>query len=188
MGDGKVVLFATGNQHKVAELSMVLGECGYRVQLASAPKIEVQSDNLVEIAVHAVSTAYLALGRPVAVEDAGLFVDALSGFPGPYSSYVYKTIGVRGLLRLMEGVEDRSARFLSVIAYAGPWGVRVFTGQVQGVITREPRGGQGFGFDPIFSPYGAAGRTFAEMSLEEKNKWSHRARAAREMCEWLVDG
>ena len=187
MAGGNIVFFATGNRHKVAELEAVLSGCGYRVQSVSTPKIEVQADSLVEIAVHAASMAYLSLGRPVAVEDAGLFVDALSGFPGPYSSYVYKTIGIKGLLRLMEDVEDRSASFLSVIAYAGPWGVKVFTGKVRGIITREPRGEKGFGFDPVFAPEGADGRTFAEMGLEEKNKWSHRARAAREMCRWLVE-
>ncbi|NOZ89276.1 MAG: RdgB/HAM1 family non-canonical purine NTP pyrophosphatase, partial [Crenarchaeota archaeon] len=130
------------------------------------------------------AAAYALTGTPVAVEDAGLFVDALSGFPGPYSSYVYKTIGVHGILRLLEGEENRAARFVSVIAYAGPWGVQLFRGEVKGSIAAEPRGSGGFGFDPIFIPEGAD-KTFAEMNIEEKNMYSHRARAARKLCSWL---
>ncbi len=180
----RLVLFATGNRHKLAELDAVLSGCGYRAEAAGVPKLELQADTLEEIAVAAAATAYAAAGRPVAVEDAGLFVDSLNGFPGPYTSYVYKTLGIRGLLRLLEGVADRSAEFRSVIAYAGPWGVRVFTGTVRGRIALEPRGSGGFGYDPVFIPEGET-RTFAEMSLEEKNRYSHRAAAARQLCRWL---
>lgn len=180
------ILFATSNRHKLAELDAVLRGCGYRAEAAAAPKMELQADSLEEIAVAAAAAAYAATGRPVAVEDAGLFVDALNGFPGPYTSYVYKTLGVPGLLRLLEGVANRAAEFRSVIAYAGPWGVKVFAGRVRGRIAKEPRGTGGFGYDPVFIPEGEA-RTFAEMTLEEKNRYSHRAAAARELCRWLQE-
>ncbi len=179
-----VVRFATGNKHKVEELSHVLQTCGVKVEPVSVAKVEIQSDRLENIAATAASLAYSILGEPVAVEDAGLFVDALRGFPGPYSSYVYKTIGFDGLLRLLGDTRERGAGFVSIIAYAGPWGVRLFRGEVRGRIALEPRGRGGFGFDPVFIPEGDT-RTFAEMSLEEKNRFSHRARAAREMCRWL---
>ena len=178
------ILFATGNEGKLRELRAVLEPCGYRVDAAPVAKLEVQADDIARVAVVAASTAYTILGEPVAVEDAGLFIDALGGFPGPYSSYVYKTIGVEGILKLMEGVQDRRARFRAVIAYAGPWGVEVFEGVVEGRIAEEPRGSGGFGFDPVFIPEGSE-RTFAEMSVEEKSMVSHRARAARRLCEWL---
>ena len=180
-----VIPIATENVHKVAEINGVLSECGYRVEPISVPKIEVQSHSLERIALVAVSTAYSIYGKPVIVEDAGLFVEALKGFPGPYSSYVFKTIGVKGVLRLLEGLPNRRAYFSSVIALAYRRGVVLFSGRVDGYIALEPRGSGGFGFDPIFVPEGST-KTFAEMSLEEKNRFSHRARAARKLCEWLV--
>lgn len=186
-GEGsKVILFATQNMHKVEELRAVLGLCGYSVEPVDIPKVEIQSSSLETIAAYAAIIAYNHLGKPVVVEDAGLFIDALKGFPGPYSSYVHKTIGVQGILRLLEGVSERTAYFKSVIAYAGPWGVKLFTGIVRGRIAEEARGNQGFGFDPIFVPEGSS-KTFAEMSIEEKNLYSHRARAASKLCEWLTE-
>lgn len=184
-GEAKTILFATQNKHKLEELQAVLGSCGYMVKPATAPKIEVQSTSLETVAVYAAVAAYNYLGEPVAVEDAGLFIKAFNGFPGPYSSYAYKTIGVQGILKLLEGVTDRRAYFKSVIAYAGPWGVRVFTGIVHGYIASEARGAHGFGFDPIFTPRGST-KTFAEMGIEEKNLYSHRARAAQKLCRWLT--
>ena len=182
--DRRSISIATGNMHKVEELNQVLASCGYRVVPASIPKIEIQSNRLEEVAVVAASTAYTLHGKPVVVEDAGLFVEALNGFPGPYSSYVYRTIGVEGLLRLMEGISSRRAYFYSVIALAHSGGVEVYTGRVDGVIASRPRGSGGFGFDPVFIPNGSE-KTFAEMSVEEKNAFSHRARAARKLCERL---
>jgi len=181
------VLFATGNRHKLEELGRVLRECGLVPRTVDVAKLEVQSDDIGVVAAYAAVHAYSVLGRPVLVEDAGLFVNALGGFPGPYSSYVYKTIGLNGLLKLLEGVRERTAVFRSALAYAGPWGVVVFKGEVRGRIAEEPRGSAGFGFDPVFIPEGVE-RTFAEMSTEEKNRISHRARAARKFCDWLRGG
>jgi XTP/dITP diphosphohydrolase len=125
---------------------------------------------------------------PIIVEDAGLFIGALNGFPGPYAAYAYKTIGNRGLLRLMENVENRKAEFQSVVAYfdAEPKSPICFKGEVAGEIVKEERRGDcksGFGFDPIFKP-ASCNKTFAEMSLTEKNKYSHRAKAFRNFAEW----
>ncbi len=181
----EVLGIATRNMHKVEEINNVLGACGYRVEPVEAPKLEIQSESLEEIALHAAVTALHYHGEPVIVEDAGLFIEALNGFPGPYSSYVYKTIGIRGLLKLLQGVGDRRAYFYSVIALATKRGVNLFTGRVDGVITEEPRGSGGFGFDPVFKPMGSD-KTFGEMSLEEKNMFSHRARAAKALCDYLA--
>jgi len=179
------VYFATSNVHKIKEATQVAKEYGVELVPTQAPKIELQSDNLRDVAVYAAVLAYQHVKAPVIVEDAGLFVIALKGFPGPYSSYVYKTIGVNGLLKLMEGIEDRRAYFLSVVAFAYDEGVKVFYGRVYGEIAREARGSKGFGFDPIFIPKGST-KTFAEMDVEEKNRYSHRAHAIRRFCEWLV--
>ena len=179
------IYFATTNVHKIKEAKQVAKEYGVELIPTQAPKIELQSDNLRDIAVFAAILAYQHVKAPVIVEDAGLFVIALKGFPGPYSNYVYKTIGVKGLLKLMEGVKDRRAYFLSVVAFAYSEGVKVFYGRVDGEIAYEARGTKGFGFDPIFVPKGST-KTFAEMDVEEKNRYSHRANAIRRFCQWLV--
>ncbi len=175
----------TMNEGKLREFRELGKECGIVLKKANIPKVEVQSHSLIDIAVYAATTAVVQLGKPVFAEDAGLFIKALNGFPGPYSSYALKTIGVDGIIKLMTNMRDREAYFLSAIALAIPsCGVKVFTGKVNGSIAREPRGEGGFGFDPIFIPFGES-RTFAEMSISEKNRYSHRAKAFRKMAEWL---
>jgi len=178
----------TSNLGKAREFESIFSEYGLSFRIEPIKTPEIQAVDLRIIAEQSAIYAYDILREPVLVEDAGLFIDALNGFPGPFSSYVYKAIGIRGILKLMEDVEDRRARFLSVIAFYTPMigGVKIFTGEVEGYIAREPRGSSGFGFDPIFIPAEGDGKTFAEQSVEEKNKLSHRARAARKFAEWML--
>ena len=178
----------TSNLGKAREFESIFSEYGLSFRIEPIKTPEIQAVDLRIIAEQSAIYAYEILREPVLVEDAGLFIDALNGFPGPFSSYVYKAIGIRGILKLMEDVEDRRARFLSVIAFYTPMigGVKIFTGEVEGYIAREPRGSSGFGFDPIFIPAEGDGKTFAEQSVEEKNKLSHRARAARKFAEWML--
>ena len=125
------------------------------------------------------------------MEDAGLFIKALSGFPGPYAAYVYKTIHNSGILKLIENSVDRHAEFHSVIAYCDnqtPCEPICFEGEVKGQVTvaeRKEQGKSGFGFDPIFQPNGSK-ETFAEMTIAEKNGYSHRAHAIRQFAEWYI--
>ncbi|MGB9708492.1 MAG: XTP/dITP diphosphatase [Infirmifilum sp.] len=175
---------ATQNKHKIDEIAMILAP--YSIQVIAAPfkKLELQSKNIEEIALKAVESIE-PQDAPVAVEDSGLFIDELNGFPGPYSSYVYETIGIKGVLKLMQGVADRSATFISVIAVKTPQGeIKAFKGETKGTVTLQPRGKHGFGFDPIFQPLGS-NKTFAEMSIEEKNTYSHRGKAAKMLAGWL---
>jgi XTP/dITP diphosphohydrolase len=166
----------------------VLAEHKIAVGMLRAKALEIQSDSLEEIAKTSVVDAFKRCNLPLIVEDAGLFIDALNGFPGPYAAYAYKTIGNKGLLKLMESIENRKARFHSVIAYhsAELKSPICFKGEVAGEITREERIGKresGFGFDPIFKP-AKSNKTFAEMTIVEKNKYSHRAQALRKFAEW----
>ncbi|NIW11921.1 MAG: non-canonical purine NTP pyrophosphatase, partial [Gammaproteobacteria bacterium] len=128
--------------------------------------IEIQDDDLEEIAKASVRDAVEKSCLPVLVEDAGLFIEVLKGFPGPYSSYVYRTLGTQGVLKLMEGIAERSAYFYSVVAFYSPNDAspKCFHGKVEGNIALKERGNQGFGFDPIFKPKGGIGKTFAEMA------------------------
>jgi XTP/dITP diphosphohydrolase len=185
--NGRVIFFATNNFNKFNEARRVLAEYKIASAMLRVKTAEIQSDKLSEIAQKSSIDAFMRCHLPLIVEDAGLFVDALRGFPGPYAAYVYKTISNPGLLKLMEGVKDRKAKFQSVIAYCDGHSAPVcFEGEAAGKISNEERRGNGkagFGFDPIFQPAGSA-RTFAEMTVEEKNGLSHRAKAVRKFAEW----
>lgn len=184
---GKVIFFATNNFHKFNEARRVLAEYKIAVGMLRVKALEIQSDSLSDIAQTSAIDAFRRCRLPLIVEDAGLFVNALNGFPGPYSAYVYKTVGNAGLLKLMENVEDRKATFNSVITYYDGHGAPVcFEGEAAGKITHKERignGKSGFGFDPIFQPDESA-ETFAEMALEEKNGFSHRAKAINKFGKW----
>ncbi len=186
---GKVVFFATGNINKFNEARHVLGRYGVAVGMLKLKGDEIQSESLQEIAENSVKNAYRRCGMPVFVEDAGLFIDALSGFPGPYAAYAYKTVHNSGILKLLDGAKDRNAKFQSVIAYYDSQTncqPKSFHGEVEGTITdaeRIEQGKSGFGFDPIFQPKGSS-KTFAEMTIAEKNGYSHRAMAIRKFAEW----
>ncbi|MCD6465473.1 XTP/dITP diphosphatase [Candidatus Bathyarchaeota archaeon] len=183
---GKLIFFATGNLHKFNEARKILAEYDISVAMLKIKTLEIQSDDIEEIAKASVLNATREVNLPTIVEDAGLFIKALNGFPGPYSSYIYRTIGVRGILKLLEEVENREAQFRSVVAFYDPSNesLKCFQGVVEGVIARKPRGYSGFGFDPIFEPKEYIGKTFGEMSIEEKNRFSHRAKALRKFAEW----
>ncbi len=175
-----MIYFVTGNKGKFAEAQAILGE----VVQKNIGYTEIQADGLEEVAIFGMKEVLERLDGPVMIEDAGMFIEGLNGFPGVYSAYVFDTVGNEGILRLMDGMEDRKAVFRSVVGYAEPGSDPVlFNGALRGEITQEPRGTGGFGYDPIFE---VRGRTIAEMSLEEKNEISHRAVAIRALKEWLA--
>ena len=184
----RIKLFlVTGNAHKLEEVRDIARMVGAPivVEQASIPKREIQSNSLEEIALYAARHAYDHIRKPVIVDDSGLFIDALNGFPGPYSSYVYKTLGVNGILKLMSGIANRRACFRTSAALIFPPLELLFTGETCGYITSEARGGGGFGFDPIFVPEGRE-KTYAEMSLEEKNMVSHRYKAFIKLFSYVL--
>lgn len=179
--DHRVIFFATNNINKFNEARIVLVKYNVAVGMLRVKSLEIQSESLEEIAKASVEDAFKRCTLPIIVEDAGLFVDALDGFPGPYAAYVYKTIGNQGVLKLMRGVRNRKAHFDSAVAYLSKQERNsiCFRGRIDGEITFEERkrdDESGFGFDPIFKPVGSR-KTFAQMSIVEKNTFSHRARA-----------
>ena len=187
MRERKQVWFLTSNKGKFREAAGVAAASGLKLQMLAGPKIEIQSDSLSEIASYGAKEAANRLGFPVVAEDAGLFIDALNGFPGPYSAYVYKRLGNDGIIKLMKGVTHRDARFSSVVSFCSPkTNTRCFTGSVEGRIGLCSRGTRGFGFDPIFLPNRGDGRSFAQMTIKEKNKFSHRAASFARLSRWLV--
>jgi len=182
-----VAFFVTSNIHKFNEARRVLAEHGVATALIRVETVEIQDDDIEKIARATATEAVKKCSLPIIVEDAGLFIEALNGFPGPYSSYVYRTIGTKGILKLIKDAGKRDAHFHSVVAFCSPEEQpRCFHGRAEGKISFEARGNLGFGFDPIFEPSASRGKTFAEMTLMEKNRYSHRAEALRKFARWYM--
>ena len=183
----KPLTFVTSNRHKFSEVSAILRGYEISVEMASLELREIQADTLEEIATEKAREACRRVGGAAMVEDTGLFVHGLRGFPGPYSAYVFRTVGNEGVLRLLEGAPDRGATFQSVFAYCRPDGSpECFPSAVAGVIAPERRGG-GWGYDPIFIAEGASGRTYGELG-DEKNRLSHRRLALENLARWIKSG
>jgi XTP/dITP diphosphohydrolase len=177
---------ATSSEDKYAEAREILAEFGVELGRIDVEKTEIQADDPVKIVEYSLRQMEDDR-RAVVMEDAGIFIEHFGGFPGPYSSYVLKRLGNSGILKLMEGVEDRRAHYQSAVAIRNGDEIRSFRGYVKGTIAESIRGTGGFGYDPIFIPDEGDGRTFGEMTEEEKNVISHRARAFRKLGEWLAD-
>ena len=180
--------FVTGNAGKAAELRALLEPLGIAVEQDGRGYPERQADTLAEVA-DAGARHLLGAGLkpPFVLEDSGLFVAALRGFPGVYSRHALDTIGVPGLLRLLADVEAemRSAAFQARLLYVDAAGtLHGFDGACPGRIAERPAGGNGFGFDPVFVPRGHD-RTFAEMDADAKAALSHRGQAARAFLGFL---
>ncbi len=178
--------FVTQNAHKYQEARRTLDPFGIRIRKLSSPKTEIQSVDLVDIAKFAAEKAAEKYNRTVVVEDSGLFVKALNGFPGPYSSYVHATIGVGGFVRLMNQKLRREAYFQASLVVASPRDTsQEFSGRAYGTISHKSAGKQGFGFDPIFIPKGTR-KTFAQGGSQFKDRYSHRAIAFRKLALWYI--
>lgn len=177
----------TSNPGKFGEVAALLRSHGVTVDRLDRSYPEVQADTLHEVVTAALDWLGHRHRGDLLVDDSALFVDALDGFPGVYSAYVYRTIGVEGVLKLLEGEEDRAARFETCLGLRRSEQNRLFHGRCPGTVVRSPQGRGGFGFDPVFKPEGHE-RTFAEMTEEEKNRVSHRGRAVRALATWLEAG
>jgi XTP/dITP diphosphohydrolase len=171
----------TSNAGKAVEVAAFFGGV-LEVTHIALEMPEHRSDDVGEIAKGKAQYAYDRLHTPLIVDDTGFSIDALNGFPGPYAAYILHTIGNSGILKMMEGVSNRDAQFMTAIAFADESGIRVFTGTIHGSITTAQRGNNGFGYDPIVE---VDGRTLAEMSLEEKSLISHRAKALTAFRNWF---
>lgn len=184
MPQSRELLLATSNAHKYSEAREILGARGIRLARLECDLAEIQSPSLAEIASKKAADALSLCSRPVIAEDAGLFVDSLNGFPGPYSAFVHDTIGCAGILRALAR-RARGASFCAAVAYAEPGAqrARVFESRVRGTIAPRELGG-GWGYDPIFVPEGSS-ETYAQMG-SGKSRASHRALALRKLADWLT--
>ena len=178
------LFFASSNEHKFQEAERILANLGMQINLFKTTLEEIQSNNLNDIAEKKAINAYDLIQKPVIIEDDGLFIDSLDGFPGPYSSYVYDTIGNKGIMNLLENCETRDAKFVSIIAYCDNDDVvKLFESSIPGKISSAIEKG-GWGYDPIFIPDGES-KTYANVS--DKDKFSHRSAALTKFSNWFLD-
>ena len=182
------IAFATSNKGKFSEAEKILKHFGINIVHQNLRVEEIRSDSIADVASAAALDAFAELGVPLFVEDSGLFIPSLDGFPGAYSAWAFKKIGNRGMLKLAEG---EPAEFRACIAYT-PDGAeaKTFTGLVRGRLSEELRGSSGFGYDPIFIPEKTPGiqysgeKTFAEVP-EMKSALSHRVRALEKFGKYI---
>ena len=186
------LVFATNNAHKLAEVSAIVGQGLMIVPLREInceEDIPETADTLEGNALQKARYVKKHYGYDCFADDTGLEVDALDNAPGVYTARYAgpehdSDANMRKLLSVMDGVENRKARFRTVIALILEGEEHLFEGIVNGSITREKRGNTGFGYDPIFIPEGQE-RTFAELGEEIKNTISHRARAVEKLAVFL---
>ena len=184
------VIFASSNMNKFFEAQTILAEFGIKPIHYLLDLLEIQDDSLSKIAEQKAVYAYnesrlmKSVGAPkpsaVIVEDDGLFIDSLSGFPGPFSSYAFKTLGNNGILKLVGN--NRNAQFRAVIAYCDSnKKPKLFESSIAGTISENIQG-KGWGYEPIFIPENQT-KTYAE--LADKNKLSHRYEALKKFASWF---
>jgi len=198
-GERPVLVLATRNRHKVAELSRILAAAGLEIDLhpvddlARVPDVAETGLTFADNALLKARAVAAATGRPAVADDSGLCVDALAGMPGVFSA---RWAGRHGddranlelLLAQLSDVPDdmRGAHFACAAALVTPDGREVVEeGRLEGTLTRAPRGTSGFGYDPVLQPTGET-RTTAEMTAEEKDAISHRGRAFRALVPHLA--
>ncbi len=175
------ILFASSNKNKYREAKKILSKFGIQLEFFGITLQEIQTNSIKEVASDKVIGAFNKCKEPVIIEDDGLFIKSLNGFPGPYSSYIFKTIGNKGILQLVS--KNRNAKFQSVIAYCDNNGVVIFEANVRGKISNKLNG-KGWGFDPIFIPEGKQ-QTYAKIT--DKNEISHRYKALKKFSNWYVN-
>lgn len=177
----KGIVFITGNEHKLREAKQILGVdiISQRLDLK-----EIQDVDLENVIKEKLVNGYEQLNKSVMVEDTGLFLNALQGFPGALIKMLITRIGREGIVRILKDFDDKTAVAKCAVGFTNDGkDIQIFVGSIEGTIV-EPRGESGFGWDPVFQPKGYD-KTFAEMGAEEKNIISHRFKALKKFKKFL---
>ena len=179
----KSLHFASNNYNKYIEIQSVLQKYSIDVYFSRTILTEIQSNFLIEIAIEKSKSAFEKISMPIIVEDDGLFIDDLNGFPGQYSSYSFETIGNDGIIKLLINSKSRIAYFKSVIVFYDGNILQSFVGERKGKIAHRPMG-KGWGYDPMFIPDGIS-LTFGQLHQENrKEEFSHRTQALIKFANW----
>src|ERR1035437_724086 len=176
-GTLKKLTFITGNASKAEQLSRHLD---FPIAHRKVDLVEVQSLDLMEVVEHEVKEAYKLMGSPVLIEDTSLIFNALGRLPGPLIKWFLAELDNEGLARLLDGYEDRSAKAEVLFGLYDGKTLKTFSGSITGTVPLEPRGGRGFGWDPIFIP-DRYGKTWGEMDAEEQKQVSMRRIALKKL-------
>jgi len=187
------IVFATNNENKTREIKNILGDSFTLLSLQDyniTEDIPENEDTLEGNALHKARTVYNMIHTNVFADDTGLEIDILDGLPGVHSARFAgenkdSAANIRKVLTMMGDTENRKARFRTIIALILKGKEYIFEGVVNGRIITKERGNDGFGYDPVFIPDGQ-NITFAEMSLDEKNRISHRAIAFEKLKTFLL--
>jgi XTP/dITP diphosphohydrolase len=188
----QVFVVASNNQHKIEEMNSLLGSSFLLKSLADiscSEELPETQDTLEGNSLQKAKYVFDHYGVSCFADDTGLEVEALNGEPGVDSAHYAgaqrsAADNINLLLQKLNDQHNRKARFRTIITLVEPSGIKAFEGEVRGEIIAEQRGEMGFGYDPVFLPEGYS-KTFAEMTLEEKNKISHRAMAITKLVEYL---
>ncbi len=184
----KSVILVTHNKGKLAEANAIAKVFSIRLETpGEVEKLEIQDKSITRVSEFSAKQAFEQLRKPLIVDDSGLFVNALKGFPGVYSANVFPEIGMEGIIKLLDRHVDRSASFQCSISYYDGKTLKSFVGRVDGTILKARKGERGFGYDPIFAPDGYDGKSFGELGEEVKNNVSHRRRALEAFFKWYSD-
>lgn len=182
--------FVSNNLHKYSEIKSMSNDkiIGLDLKFCKQDIIEIQNEKIEKIAIEKAKSAYNIVKKPIIIEDDGLFIKSLNGFPGQYSKFILKSIGNIGIIRLLKGSSDRSAYFKSIFVYNDGIIIKVFYGKIIGKISSTITEG-GWGYDPIFIPLNRnnkKGITFAKLSqTNKKNELSHRRIAFYKFIKWF---
>ncbi len=175
------VVFATSNKHKAMELSHLIG---FKVKMAKVELDELQALSVRTVAAAKVKEAYKKVNKPVVVDDTGIHIASLNGFPGAFAKWFVEGLGHEGICRLMDRYKSRDAYAETCIAFCDGKIVKVFSGRVRGTIALHPRGNANLRWDSIFIPKGYK-KTFGEMTTDEKSKISMRGIAVHKLKRFL---
>ncbi len=174
-------MFVSGNLNKVEYLERFLGQ---KVKHHHLDLIEVQSLDSMEVVEHKVNEAYNQLKQPVLIEDTALQINAFGKLPGTFIKFFLSEVGNDGICKMLRSFNDKSAQALVIYGYYDGLQFSSFAAQVKGTVPDQPKGGRGMGWDPIFIPEGQ-GKTYAQMTEAEYNKYSVRNMAVKKLATFL---
>ncbi len=175
--------FATSNTKKLSEARAILPK-GIAIKHTMIDIEEIQSLDVVKVAADKAARAYAKLRKPVAVEDTGLYLKGLNGFPGALVKFFLESFSSEEICRMLDGKSRKAEARTALCLCTGPRNNYVFVGSINGTISKRPAGAEGFGFDPIFVPEGHS-RTLGELGIEAKNGMSMRRKALMKLARHL---
>jgi len=181
------LVLVTGNRSKLAEARRLTAASGQELEAVALDLPEIQSLDMEEVLRAKAQQAWEAVGRPVVVEETGLELAAMNGFPGPLVKWMLEAVGAEGIARAALALGDARARAVCLLLWTDGRRTEIARGETAGDLVLPPRGANGFGWDPVFRPSGEE-RTYGELPEEEKDRVGHRGRAWRELLSRLCDG